>query len=44
MLKGVRGENEDYRRKLMEVGDLGRRNNEYEARIAGLMGEIQQMT
>lgn len=27
----------------MEAGDLGRRNNEYEARIAGLMGDIQQI-
>lgn len=38
----MRGENEEYRRKLIETGDLGRRNGELEARIASLTADIQQ--
>lgn len=43
MIKGVRSENEEYRRKLIESGDLGRRNGELEARIASLTADIQQI-
>ena len=43
VIKGLRGENDEYRRRMIESGDLSRKNSEYEARITALMTDIQQI-